>query len=175
MIIGVAALLLLLAVPLTGGSLRQLGEIPVRAWWLLPAALLLQVLLFSVLTKVPDWLGFSLHLLSYMLAGAFIWANRALRGLPLIALGAGLNAVTIALNGGTLPASESAVRTAGLADSEHFSNSGVLSDPRLPWLGDVFAVPSGVPFANVFSIGDVVILTGVAVLVFGHSRVHRPV
>ena len=71
--------------------------------------------------------------------------------------------MTIALNGGTLPASASALKSAGLElDPAEFLNSGVLADPRLPWLGDVFAIPAGWPLANVFSIGDVLILCGVA-------------
>jgi hypothetical protein len=42
----------------------------------------------------------------------------------------------------------------------------------LPWLGDVFAVPHGVPFANVFSVGDVLVVAGAAWLV--RSATHRP-
>lgn len=38
MIVGVLALLVVLAVPLTGGSLRRLGLMPIRGWWLLPLA-----------------------------------------------------------------------------------------------------------------------------------------
>ena len=43
-----------------------------------------------------------------------------------------------------------------------FNNSGILAHPQLAWLGDVLAVPAGVPLANVFSIGDVLILVGLA-------------
>ena len=43
--------------------------------------------------------------------------------------------------------------------------------PRLPWLGDVFAIPRGWPLANVFSIGDVVIV--VAVGYFAHMVCRR--
>jgi len=39
-----------------------------------------------------------------------------------------------------------------------------LADPHLPWLGDTFAIPSGVPLANVFSVGDIVLVLGVLVL-----------
>ncbi|GAA3610327.1 hypothetical protein GCM10022223_28110 [Kineosporia mesophila] len=174
MIVGVVALLLVLAVPLTGGSFQRLGEIPVRGWVLLPIALLLQVLLFSVLSDVPAWLGFPVHLLTYALAAVFLWLNRAVRGVPLIALGAALNGVTIALNHGTLPASEWAVRTAGLPADKGFSNSGMLENPTLPWLGDIFAIPSGLPFANVFSVGDILVLAGVAVLVLANSHSKEP-
>ncbi|MDP9434010.1 MAG: DUF5317 domain-containing protein [Actinomycetota bacterium] len=72
-----------------------------------------------------------------------------------------MNAGTIALNGGTLPADPDALRRAGLAvEREEFVNSGVVDDPVLPWLGDVFASPSWLPLHNVSSAGDLVILAG---------------
>jgi hypothetical protein len=37
---------------------------------------------------------------------------------------------------------------------------------RLWFLGDVFAIPAGWPLANVFSVGDVLILLGAAVASF---------
>jgi hypothetical protein len=73
--------------------------------------------------------------------------------------------VTIALNGGTLPADPHALAVAGLRDEPAFANSGPVAHPVLPWLGDVFAVPHGVPFANVFSVGDVLIVGGAVWLV----------
>jgi lipoprotein signal peptidase len=39
------------------------------------------------------------------------------------------------------------------------------SDTLLPWLGDVFYLPSWVPFSNVFSIGDVLIAVGICVYI----------
>lgn len=170
MIVGVLALLAVLAVPLTGGSFQRLGQTPIRGWWLLPIALALQVLVITVLTGLPSGLAATVHLATYGLAGVFLWLNRSLRGLPLLAAGALLNGLTIALNGGTLPASEWALRTAGLDEKAGFANSAVLENPRLPWLGDVFAIPEGLPLANVFSIGDVLIVAGVAVLVVANSR-----
>ncbi len=170
MIVGVLALLAVLAIPLTGGSFLRLGQVPIRGWWLLPLALVLQVLVITVLTDLPSGLAAGVHVATYVLAGIFLWLNRAVRGVPLLGLGAVLNGVTIAVNGGTLPASRWAVETAGLDDKEGFVNSGVLESPRLLWLGDVFAVPEGMPFANVFSMGDVLIVAGVAVLVIANSR-----
>jgi hypothetical protein len=40
-------------------------------------------------------------------------------------------------------------------------NSGVVEHPKLAFLGDVFAVPAQFPLANVFSVGDVLIILGV--------------
>lgn len=41
----------------------------------------------------------------------------------------------------------------------------MLEDPWLPWLGDVLWVPAGLPLANVFSLGDVLIVAGLGWLV----------
>lgn len=52
-----------------------------------------------------------------------------------------------------------------VTDVEQFTNSGVVADPNLLFLGDVFAVPAGSPLANVFSIGDVCMALGVFLLI----------
>jgi hypothetical protein len=59
-------------------------------------------------------------------------------------------------------------------DPAEFKNSGVVADPVLAWLGDIAATPAWLPFRNVISIGDVVVLIGAAVLlhVTCRSRVH---
>jgi hypothetical protein len=163
MLVGVFVVLSIVTVPLFGGSLRALGELALRAAWLLPMALACQVLVISVMPDGPPLLLAAIHGLSYLLAGRFVWLNRAVPGLPVIAVGGLSNAVTIAVNGGTLPASRAALRRAGLPlTEEDFSNSAIVAHARLPWLGDVFAVPAGVPFANVFSIGDIVMALGAA-------------
>jgi len=160
---GAVVLLLVALVPPAGGSLRRLGDLRLRAVGLLMAALLAQVLITDVVVEGPRPVLVAVHLLTYVVAAVVLWLNRGVPGLLVLGAGAGLNAVTIALNGGTLPASASALRRAGLpVDPAGFNNSGVLPHPALPFLGDVFAVPAGVPLANVFSIGDVLILLGAA-------------
>jgi hypothetical protein len=162
-IIPVLAVLLVLSPLVSGGKLRRYGDVRIRYGWVVVLALAAQIVAIEVLPGAAR-LGLSaVHVATYLAAGAFVWFNRSIPGLWLVALGAASNGVTIALNGGTLPASASALKSAGLElDSSEFLNSGVLADPRLPWLGDVFAIPAGWPLANVFSIGDVLILCGVA-------------
>ena len=76
------------------------------------------------------------------------------------------NLAAIVANGGVMPASGDALEAAGLVtDVEQFTNSGVVADPNLLFLGDVFAVPAGSPLANVFSIGDVCMALGVFLLI----------
>jgi hypothetical protein len=160
-IIAVAGLIALLSPALTGGHLSRLSELHLTSRRLILAALLLQILIIDIIPGAnPTWLR-SLHILSYLLAGAFVLANRAIPGLGVASLGVASNAITITINGGTLPASPLALRAAGITPTEGFVNSGVLVHPHLAWLGDVFDVPRGLPLANVFSIGDLIIVLGV--------------
>jgi uncharacterized protein DUF5317 len=156
-----------LAVPLLGGRLGALAEVRLRLPWLLPAALALQVVAIS-LPGVPGRLRPPLHVASYLVAGAFLVANRRLPGMLVVGLGTAANLLAIAANGGVMPASPDALATAGLPpDPAGFANSAALAEPRLAFLGDVFAIPSGWPLANVFSVGDVVIALGAVLAVHG--------
>lgn len=171
MIIVVASILAVLTVPLTGRSLAPLAKLPLRHVWLIWTSIVLQTVIV-VVSGFPDWLGRPVHIATFGLAAVFMWMNRHLPGVLLVALGAVLNFAAIAANGGTMPASEWAWRTAGLPTmTGDFENSNVVHGARLAWLGDVFAIPSGWPLANVFSIGDVVIV--VAIAYFAHSWCRR--
>ncbi|GIE94463.1 DUF5317 domain-containing protein [Paractinoplanes rishiriensis] len=157
----------LLVLAVLRAPLSRLATLRIRHVWLLWAALADQILVISV---VPDADATALavaHIASYVMAGAWVIANRHLPGVLLIGFGGGLNGLTISLNGGTLPASESALRAVGRAtETGDFTNSGVLADPKLPWLGDVFATPAWLPGNNVFSVGDVVIWVGIVLFLW---------
>ena len=64
-----------------------------------------------------------------------------------------------------MPTTPSALAALGLAPATGYSNSAVVAEPRLWFLTDIFAMPPGMPFANVFSIADVFIVLGIAVTV----------
>ena len=107
-----------------------------------------------------------MHLLSYGLVAAFVARNLWIPGVPLVALGGGLNLAAITANGGVMPADPDAVRRAGLPlEHADYINSAIVAHPRLAPLGDVFAVPAAFPLHNVFSIGDVLIAVGALVFV----------
>jgi len=155
--------LLALATPLLlGGDLRRLAAVRLRAVpWLL-AGLGVQTLVVEVpMPRPPAVAG---HLASYAVAAWFVLVNRRLAGLPVVAAGAASNALVIALNGGVMPASAAARHLAGLRESTGFVNSGPVAHPALAFLGDVFAVPAPVPLANVFSVGDVLIVLGAGLI-----------
>lgn len=163
-------LAMLVLVACTGAPLKRLAMIRIRHVWLLWLALADQVLIISVIPGTNATVLAVAHVASYVMAGIWLLANR-LHGGRLIGLGGALNGTVITLNHGTLPASESAVRAAGqAADTGQFTNSEVLTDPHLPWLGDVFATPSWVPGHNVFSVGDVLIWLGLIVFIWRTCR-----
>jgi hypothetical protein len=140
--------------------------------WRWPALiwLALAVQVVMVQASLAEGLASAMHLGTYAVAAVFLWLNREVAGVLVVGLGALSNGGTIALNGGSLPASADAVAAAGLDHGEGFSNSAVLSDPVLPWLGDVFAWPEPLPLANTFSVGDVLIAVGVTVAAWSGTR-----
>ena len=106
------------------------------------------------------------HLVSYGFVVVFLAANTRRPGLWVVAAGTALNVGAIAANGGVMPASKGALEAAGMLDADgRFANSALVAHPRLEFLGDVFAWPAPLPLANVFSVGDVLIVVGAAIVV----------
>jgi hypothetical protein len=153
-------LLSALAVPLLGGRLEALAEVRARLAWTLLLALGLQVASLN-LPGVPAGLRPWIQLASYPAVAVFVLANRHLPGMLLVGLGALLNLLAMSANGGVMPASADALDRAGLPQHrDTYVNSALVRDPRLGFLGDVFAIPDQVPLANVFSVGDICIGLG---------------
>ena len=99
--------------------------------------------------------------------------NLRITGMAIVALGAISNLTAIALNGGYMPADPAAMAAVGNAEPTTYSNSSIVSDSVLRPLTDIFAMPTWLPFANVFSLGDVLIGVGVIVVIVVAMR--RPV
>jgi hypothetical protein len=161
MTLALAFVLLVLTVPLAGGRLSSLETIRLRWVWLAFVACGVQVVLVTVVPGGDSDLHRILHLGSYALVGACVLRNLDLRFLWVAALGGLLNLIAIAANGGVMPASRGALETAGL-EVQHgsFTNSDLVDDAHVAFLGDVFAIPAGWPGANVFSVGDGLMVLG---------------
>jgi predicted MFS family arabinose efflux permease len=164
MIVLACLLIAVLSVPMAGGRLGALADLRFRHGWLLALGLGLQILIISVAPGGDGPLHQAAHMLSYLLAGAFLVLNRRVPFLWLVGSGGLMNFTAIAANDGVMPASRSALRTAGLAVESGFTNSAFLTHPRVPFLGDIFAIPAGLPLSNVFSAGDILIVLGAFVL-----------
>ena len=156
-----------------GGRLRHLADVPVRAPWLLLLAAALQFVHFDAAgtrVAVESALHVSLMVPIFGLVG--VWCLVNLPGRPrlgqaavaLVLLGGAANALVIAANG-RMPYAESALVAAHVSDEQRVrgehSPKHVAADAttRLRALGDVIPVR---PVQKVVSVGDVVLLIGVA-------------
>ncbi|HZS24520.1 MAG TPA: DUF5317 family protein [Gaiellaceae bacterium] len=168
----------LVVAPLLGGRWSGLAGIRLRLVGVFYVAIALQVIAFPfhfLPWHTSDRVGVVLWLCSYGLFVVGCAANARVPGVPFVAVGMVSNLLAITTNGGHMPALPSALRGAGL----HFTqsrNSAVLPTPHLAWLIDRWAAPAWVPWANVFSVGDVLISLGGLVFVLvatGALRVPR--
>jgi Kef-type K+ transport system membrane component KefB len=161
-----------------GGTFENLGTLRLRAIFLVFVALGIQLLLFPtpwwptppIVSGVRAW-----HLASYFLLATFLAANWRLTPLWGVALGAALNTLVIAVNGGLMPTSLRALERSGNADVAEYlastpdaSTANVIAmgpQTTLDVLGDWLYLPAWVPFGDAFSIGDAVLMVGVAWLI----------
>lgn len=161
MLFAFVGLVCLVAIPLAGGRFSPLADVQLRWVWLAVAGLATQIVIISVAPEGARWAHTLPHVLSYALVGAMLWANRRIPWLWLVASGGVANFACIVANDGVMPASAWARETAGMPPAgDEFVNSGVVADPNLLFLGDVFPFPA--PWSpNVFSVGDVLIAVGI--------------
>ncbi len=156
---------------LLGGRIESLAQLGFRWAPLALLGLAAQLVLFSgpvgaaVGPAAP-----ALYVASTVAVLIAVLRNLRIRGLVLVAVGALSNLAAIVANGGYMPADPGALALAGLEPDEGYSNSAVLAAPALRPLTDVYAVPDAVPFANVFSVGDVLIGIGVFVAIVTAMR-----
>jgi hypothetical protein len=154
-----------------GGRFGNLVHLNLRWRGVILAGFLVQVIIFSSFwqerseTKSLTQWGYILSLLLLLVALVY---NYRLPGMSVITLGFFFNFIAITFNGGFMPASPAAMQTAGmtaLLPGQVSSNSiGMGPETVLFFLSDVFAIPRGFIFPNVFSIGDVVIAIGAVIL-----------
>ncbi len=148
-----------------GGKLRNLTEIRVTMWWLLPLGFF--VLAASGLIHTDQHaLAVALILGSYLPLLLFVWLNRDLTGIWIAGMGILMNFTVILLNGG-MPVLEAAAQLAGhngdlVLDAKHVL---LESSTRLPFLADVIPLPGAV-----LSLGDVFLVIGVGAFLEDQMR-----
>lgn len=156
---------------LAGGHFDALARFRFRWGGLAVAGLLVQVVLFTPTgDQLAGALGPPLYLLSTLAVFVAVLRNIRVPGMAIVALGAISNLAAIAANSGFMPASASALATAGLDGPGDHTNSVVLEDPALEPLTDIFALPDWLPMANVFSVGDVLIGVGIVIVLAAAMR-----
>jgi hypothetical protein len=165
-----------------GGRLKFMLQRPLKHVWLATSGLLIQIIIFSnfFTSRYDDAVSVILHGISYLLIISFVFINRKIPGILLIGIGIILNATVIFLNGGYMPASLESVEKTSIGRQFEILSQGsttnnsqaITEDTVLPWLADIFYIPSWMPFSNVFSIGDVLIAIGVCIYII---RCMKPV
>ena len=157
-----------------GGKVDRLGDLRLRWAPLALLGLVVQVLLFegpiggSVGAAAP-----AIYVASTAAVLVAVLRNLAIPGMAVVAIGAGSNLAAILANGGYMPADPAALASV-VELTPGYSNSVVVGDPGLWFLTDIFALPASFPFANVFSVGDVLLGIGVAATIAAAMRARRP-
>jgi hypothetical protein len=147
---------------LLGGRLERLGQLRFRWAPLALLGLAVQIALFSEpLGGIVGDAAPAVYVASTIAVLIAVLRNLDIPGLAVVALGAGSNLAAILANGGYMPADPNAAASVG-GIAPGYSNSSIEAAPALAPLTDIFATPAWLPFANVFSVGDVLIGIGVA-------------
>ncbi len=162
---------------LRGGRLVNLGDIELRAWWLLFVALALQ---FGTGLLPEDessaWLGVAMVLLSFALIMVMVILNRSKPGMGMTALGVLMNFVVIAANGGMPVLAGAAEVASGFTVSTPdlsgtFKHVPLDGTSHLTFFADVIPLRL-VGIGEVISLGDVFLALGLGV--FLESELRRP-
>lgn len=167
---------------LRGGSLRRLQELPIRASILILLSFVIQLLVYLPGLRssalVMAWAA-PIYIVALALAVLGMLSNWHL-GLPLriAALGLMLNMSVILVNGGHMPVNAAALRAIQgdakireLRDPHLYGNTRPAgSSSHLVALSDIIPVPMPHGRGNVYSFGDVLISSGIAVLVYRATR-----
>jgi hypothetical protein len=163
-----------------GGSPISLIDTRFNRAWLLALALVVQL---AFVAWPPSWLTRPLATVIFLgtelLVVAFLLLNRRLPGVAWVAIGLGLNAIVIGVNG-AMPVSATAARMAGtefLTDTRHVEhglhlrNEAMSANTRLRFMSDVIPVPV---LEKVLSGGDLRIAGGIGLLVYRRVRSEGP-
>lgn len=170
----IVALAIIVAL-LRGGSLRHFGMLQLRWIPLVVASLVLQLLLFTPLSKalviafaIPE-----LYVVSMLLLVAWVVLNWRIPGMALLATGLLFNTIAIAVNGGYMPVSPESAAYAGrisnyATEGLAINNNSIATNSNVHFwiLTDILPLPHWFPLANVFSIGDVLIVAGACLLCY---------
>ncbi len=152
----------ILAGYLLGGRLDRLAELRLRWVPLVLLGLAVQAVIFTDAGgRLVGGAGPALYIASTAAVFVAVLRNIQVPGVAVVAIGAGCNLAAIVANAGYMPADPAAMASIGGLPPGYI-NSDIVEHAALLPLTDQFALPSWLPFANVFSVGDVLIGVGVA-------------
>ncbi|KAA0548515.1 hypothetical protein FZW96_08055 [Bacillus sp. BGMRC 2118] len=156
-----------------GGSFTNLADMKLKAKWIFPVLLLVQIIIFITQGKFEFIGSFSnyIFILIYVVGLVFLWTNRHQHGFILIFFGVLLNFIVMAVNGGRMPVSEEAAIildpsfVEALKSGLYGKHALITESTRLALLGDIIPLSAPYPKEQVISIGDVIMNVGVFIFI----------
>lgn len=162
---------------LRGGRLVNLGDIELRAWWLLFIALGLQIgTSFLPDEDWSEWAGVAMVLFSFVLLMALVLMNRSKQGMWIAGLGVLMNFVVISANGGMPVLAGAAEVASGFTVTDPdlsgtFKHVLLDENSRLTFFADVIPLRL-LGIGEVISLGDIFLALGLGV--FLEHELRRP-
>ena len=150
---------------LAGGSLRNLGEVRLRWWLLLPLGVALERVVTARGVPAP----FAGVVLAQLYLVAFAAANVRVRGMIVVLIGLALNTVAIVANHG-MAVRVRAARLANVHVAHTATHHLATAHSRLMALADIIPVHR---LHVVLSFGDLIVAVAVADVLFGLMRATR--
>jgi hypothetical protein len=146
----------------TGGKLTNLGRVRFRWPWIVVAVILVRFLVLATPLNRVEGAQYLYVLALAVIVGWTAWHVNRVRGIWLISAGAALNLIVILANGGRMPvAPELATAMGGRTTVGQYTLMG--SQTNLNILGDWIKLG---PISQAYSLGDVLIAVGLAIVVF---------
>ncbi|KIY20590.1 MULTISPECIES: DUF5317 domain-containing protein [Mesobacillus] len=163
------------------GSLRGLSDLQLKAGWIFPLLLIVQLAVYYYQNdyEVLGQASGIIYMVVYILGLIFLFINRQHQGFIIIFFGVFLNFLVMILNGGRMPVSAEAAAILDPSFIQALENGlyakHVLLDQstKLGMLGDIIPLTAPYPRSQVISIGDVVMNIGIFLFI-QYLLVHLP-
>lgn len=164
---------------LRGGRIKNLVHIQINGWPLMLASAWIEIAAAYLLQKEIEpaaaWVAqnvWFIHLLAYGLLFWSLYLNRQERGFKWIFLGILLNFMVIMANGGQMPVDIREIdRELYKTTIERLENGKDMvhrvmdEETRLKLLGDILPLRKPYPFPKSLSMGDIVMIGGIALFI----------
>jgi Family of unknown function (DUF5317) len=130
---------------------------------------------FGLIWGPTVWVSALITMAFVLARNAWVHSSASRWAWTVAAVGVLLNILVVVLNDGHMPQSQeariaaaaSAERVAGLASEPGWRNVAPMTgETQLAWLGDVLPEPAWLPLHNVMSIGDVLLASGFAAVLY---------
>ncbi|MBU5425753.1 DUF5317 domain-containing protein [Tissierella pigra] len=169
---------------LTGGKIRNIGNLYINGWYLFVISFLTEIICLLIASKTNGRLSiiiednfFYIHIFVYLLLIIGLIMNFHEIGLRTTLVGAILNFLPLLLNNGRMPVSINALKFSklytqlSLLDEGRIMTHALVDKSTKLWvLGDIIPIPKPYFFPKIISIGDILIALGLFILILTNMK-----